>query len=634
MRSILCCLAAFCVFLCPALLIAQQPTRQVIVSASRADSELGQIGSSVTVIDAEEIERSQYHSVADILRSRLGIDVVRSGPSGGNIAVFSRGLNSEHTLVLVDGIETNNPISTNRAFNFADLTLDNIERIEIVRGPQSTLYGSDALGGVINIITKAGSDQLSTTASIEAGSYESYLQQMSLRGREENVLYSLAIANSSSEGISSANKRSGNHERDGYDNLTLSSRFDLELNKSLSANIVARYNDSSAELDNSGGSAADDPNRELDNQQFFGKTEIEVRSIPEQLSHTISVSLSDQSFEDNNDPDPAHPVDILRSRFDGSLLKFDIENQLIIDQGQTLTFGVETEQEKGESRYFSDGVFGPFNGDFPERDARTNSVYTEFLSRPSEQLSLVLGARVDDHSKFGSETTWRIAPSYKIEETETRVFSSLGTGYKAPSLFQLYSSFGDPNLKAEESLGWDIGIEQQLIDQIASLSMTYFWNDLDQLISFNSDTFKSENIGEARTSGVESELVLTLTDSLNAALAYTYTDTEDRDTGFSLLRRARHKGRFSADWSSAIGLDLGLDYVYTGSSFDNDFSTFPASRTELSSFNLVTIRARYALSERLGLNARVENLLDQEYEQVLGYGNLGTSGFLGLTYKL
>lgn len=634
MRSISLSLTAFCVLLCPALLIAQQPTRQVIVSASRAQSELGQIGSSVTVIDAEEIEKSQFHSVADILRSRLGIDVVRSGPSGGNIAVFSRGLNSEHTLVLVDGVEANNPISTNRAFNFADLTLDNIERIEIVRGPQSTLYGSDALGGVINIITKTGSDVITSSAEVEAGSYETYKQQLSLRGKEEKLLYSLAIANSSSDGISSASKRSGNRERDGYDNLTLSSRFDLELNKVLSANLVARYNDSTAELDNSGGSGADDPNRELDNKQFFGKTEIEIQSIPEQLSHTVSVSLSDQSFEDNNDPDTDHPVDILRSRFDSSLLKFDFENQLIIEQDQTLTFGFETEQEKGESRYFSDGVFGPFNGDFAERDARTNSAYAEFLTRPSEQLSLVLGARIDDHSKFGSETTWRIAPSYKIEGSATRVYSSLGTGYKAPSLFQLYSSFGDPNLKAEESLGWDIGVEQELIDQMATLSVTYFWNDLDQLISFNSDTFKSENIGDARTSGIEGELVLTLSDSLNAAVAYTYTDTEDLDTGLSLLRRARHKGRFSVDWSTAVGLDLGLDYVYTGSSFDNDFSTFPASRTELSGFNLITIRARYALSEDLGLNARVENLLDQEYEQVLGYGNPGITSFIGLSYKL
>lgn len=609
-------------------------TRKVIVTANRVETPVEEVASSFSVIEGSELSARNITNVGEALQGVAGLDVVRSGGIGGNTAVFIRGANSEHTLVLIDGVEANNPIGPTRAFNFADLNTANIDRIEILRGPQSTLYGSDALGGVINIITKRGRGEPSIAVSAEAGSYNTYTEQLSLSGADGRFDYSFGFAQQNTHGISAANAADGNKEKDGYENTAFSSRFGVDLSEALRVNLSTRSNLSEAELDNSGGAGGDDPNRVLENDQFFGRLEALTTFFDGDLRQTFGMGYTDQEFSDNNDPDELNPLDVLRSSYRGTLLKFDWQNVIEAADWLTIVAGAETERERGSSNYFSDGFFGLFSDDFPERGARTNGYFLQGQFRFAEQFFATTGIRIDDHSVFGSEVSWKIAPSYQIRSTGTKLSSTVGTGFKAPSLFQLYSSFGNPDLQPEESLGVDVGVEQDIIEDALAAGITYYWNRFDDLISFNPDTFKSENIARARTQGIEVSLSARPVESLSLRASYTLLHSRDLDAERELLRRPKHKAALDVRYDLSEQSNVGGSVQFSGKSLDNDFSTFPATLTSLSSYATVDLFANYALTDSVTLFARVENLFDREYEEVLGFGTRGAAAFGGIKVSL
>lgn len=607
---------------------------EVVVSANRIKTPRKKVASSVTVLDAEQIELKDQESVQEVLQGVAGVDVVQSGGAGGNSAIFMRGANSEHTLVLVDGIEVNDPITPTRTFNFANLDPNNIERIEVLRGAQSTLYGSDALGGVISITTKRGQGPAQAWGSFEGGSYSSFRERAQLSGSKDNFSYSLGAARQDVHGFSSAAQKDGNKEADPYENSSFSARFAADISSDLSSDLVLRYIDSLTALDNFGGAFGDDPNRELDDQQFYGRYALNSSFFEDKLQQTWGISYTDHRYDDDNLPDADHPGESLVSSYASDTLKFDLQNNLKINQSLGLIFGLETEQEEGSSELFSDGPFGPFESNFDDRSARSNGYYAQVQLTPGEVFFSTLGVRLDDHSQFGNEVTYRVAPGLNFESSGTRFISSIGTGYKAPSLYQLYSQYGSEDLEAEESLSIDAGIEQSLLDDKLLLGATYFWNDFDNLITFEPDTFLFRNIAEARSNGIELFSQLQVCENMSANLSYTLTDTEDKSTGEDLLRRPRHKFAASLLAKPAENLRVNLDLTYTGLRDDNDFSSFPASRHELAGYTLVNLAAYYDLTQKVQLFARVENLLDQEYEQVLGFGTAGLSAFGGFKVSL
>jgi vitamin B12 transporter len=608
---------------------------EYVVSATRIATPSANVASSITVISQDEIEKRRELSVAEVLREVPGLDLVKSGGAGGNTALFMRGANSEHTLVLIDGVEANNPVLPNRSFNFSDLTLINIERIEILRGPQSTLYGSDALGGVINIITKRGArgaPRLSVSA--EAGSYNTYTEQAALSGAESNLEYSLSANRQDSHSISAADARDGNQEKDPYENTAIAGRLAVGSLEELQAVFSVRALESQADLDNAGGVGGDDPNRVLDSSQLFARAELRSAALSSELEQSLAVSLSDQEFDDDNDPDPAHPLDLQRSNYRGRLLKLEQLNFWQVLPELRLSLGLETEEEKANSSLQLDGAFGPFSSVFDERSIRTDGVFFQTEWQPLQPLSLAAGVRVDHHERFGEEVTWRFAPLWRIEETGTRLLSNIGTGFKAPSLFQLYSSFGNPELSPERSLGLDAGFEQDLWSRRVTIGASYFWNDFDNLITFDPETFIAENTAQARTQGLEASLKLQLSSAWTGHLDYTYLDTEDRTTGQRLLRRARHKLGAQLGYALSEALDINLHARYIGERLDNDFSTFPSQTVSLSSYLLCGLSAGYRVSERLEVFARAENIFDKEYQEVLGFGTTGRAGYGGIKVSL
>ncbi len=602
---------------------------QIVITANRVETPVDQVGSSISVITSEEIEEKQQHTLLEALKSVPGIDVVRSGGAGGNTSVFLRGANAEHTLVLIDGVEVNNPIATSRAFNFSDISLDNVERIEVLRGPQSTIYGSDAIGGVINVITKRGNGAPTAFASIEGGSYETVIEKAGSSGAVGGAEYSVGLSREDSSSFSAADAALGNTEPDGYHNTSGSAKVGYET-PIARFDLSGRIHNTNADIDNNGGAGQDDPNRHLNTNQYSMRAAASSKALLDALEQTASISFAETSYQDNNDPDTLHPLDVLRSEFTGSMLKLDLLNTYSIDKDQRIILGVETEKERGDSDYASDGEFGPFATTFEKKTARTNGYFAQAILGGFSDLYSSFGIRVDDHDRFGSEVTWRVAPSYLVRATDTRFKASVGTGFKAPSLYQLYSEFGREELDPEKSLGYDVGVEQSFNEKAVTVGISLFRNEFDDLISFDSNTFIFENIADATTQGVEVTAVAPLLERLTIRGSYTFTDTEDEATGEQLLRRSKHRANADLDYSFIPEAHAHVGVLYIGKRDDNDFASFPATRIQLDDYALVYLSGSYELSNHLSLFARIDNLFDKEYQEVLGFGTPGASAFGGV----
>jgi len=609
----------------------EEGATELVVTATRAATQPERIATSFTVIDREEIQRKQKIFVADLLREVPGLDVVSNGGAGQPTSVFIRGAKSEHTLVLIDGIEANDPISPGRAFDFSVLTTENVERIEIIRGPQSTLYGSDAIGGVINIITRRGTGRPTVTLSTEAGSFGTFRQSAGISGGSPRVNYALSAAYLETDGTAAAAEELGNDEEDGFRNRSLSARIGVTPCEDLELDLFLRHYSAAGDMDNFGGAFGDDPSHVFESRSWFVRTQGRLFLLDQRWEQILGVSLTAVDRRDNNDPDATHPGESLRSAYHGQMLKFDWQHNLHLSDTNTLTLGAETEEERGRSDFLSRSPFGPFRSEFENESARTNAVFLQDQIALGERFYATVGVRMDDHSRFGTQTTYRVAPAYLIRETGTRLKATWGTGFKAPTLFQLFSSYGDPELKPEDSTGWDVGFEQELCDGRASFGATYFRNSFEDLIDFDSGTSTYTNVGKARTDGIELFTAVEPLRDLTVRASYTRTNTEDMSTGEDLLRRPKNKAALDVTYRFLEDkADVGLGVVYVGERDDMDFSTWPATRVALARYAVVNLTGSLAVSKRLRLFGRVENVLDREYEPVKGYDGVGRGLFGGL----
>jgi len=607
---------------------------RVLVTATRLETPYEQVGSSFTVVTRQEIEQKKPSTVVDLLRGVPGLDVVQAGGPGGQASVFMRGAKSEHTLVLIDGVEMNDPITPGRSFDWSHLTPDNVERIEVIRGPQSTLYGSDAIGGVINIITRKGKGRPSVTLTGEAGSRHTFRESLSILGSTPVFNYAISTARLDTDGISAADRRDGNHERDGYRNNTCSMRLGLKAAENFDVDLIVRCIRDKAEIDNFGGPGGDDPNYTTEAEQLFVRAQGRLKLLDGFWEQKFGVSYSDHYRTTRNNPDAAHPKDLERSSYDGQVVRFDWQHNLRLHETNTLTVGLETEEESGKSSYHSDGMFGPFDSTFPRETARTSGVYVQDQIALFDRFFATVGFRVDDHERFGSAFTYRVAPTFVIRETGTRIKGSVGTGFKAPTLFQLYAPFyGNPALQPEKSKGCDFGIEQDLFGRLLTLDATCFRNRFTNLIDYVPVGWSGsyQNVGQAETKGVELGATLRPSDEFTLRASCTHTRTEDMATGMELLRRPRHKASIEANYRLLRTTNINLSANYVGPRkdlfFDN--ATFTSSRVTLHSYVLVNLAVTHDVSKNLQVYGRVENLLNDRYQEVKGYGTPGIGFFAG-----
>lgn len=614
---------------------AQLP--EVVITATRVPTPLEQVASSVTVISADDIERKQRRTIAEALRALPSLSVIRSGGPGKTTTVFSRGTNGNHTLVLIDGIEINDPSNPDGRTDFSSLLSGDVERIEVLYGSQGTLYGSDAIGAVVNVITKRGEGKPTVTAQAEGGSFTTLNQSANLSGGTDLYDYSLNVLHLFNDGLSATADRlappGASNDEDEYENITLSGKFGLNPSENLSFSSAIRYVEAETELDLNVFPVHSDNDSRSESEQIFLRGDIKLTLLDGFTEHRLGAAYSRHDRLDRDDPDPINPLDFLRDANIGARLKFDLQNDLYVLDHHVVTIGLETEEESIDSSLDSTSAFGPFTSK-TEADVRNNAIYLQDQLNYFDRLFGTLGLRVDDHESFGTELTYRVAAAYLHRQTGTKIKGSYGTGFKAPSLFQLFgrsiSGFGvflgNPDLEPEESESWELGFEQSFLNGRLGFGATYYDSDVTNLIVGGVTT--NENIGEASLSGVEAFVTAVPTDKLTIEARYAYTraknDANDRD----LLRRPRHKASFDIAYRPWEGLTLSAEGIYVGKRVDGDAITF--ARIESPSYFVLDLFAAYDIGENFQLFGRIENALDRDFEEPDGFAQPGIGGFIGL----
>ncbi len=606
--------------------LAQQTVLpETVISATALPTSNEEVASSVTVITEEQIKREQRRTLPDLLATVPGLNVVQTGGPGGQTSVFMRGTNADHVKVLIDGIEVNDPSQPKRQFDFGPLMTDDIERVEVLRGPQSGLYGADALGGVISITTKKGSGPPKWTATLEAGSFGTFNQSIQVSGGTQNTHYAFTMAHSliGSTPVTPLEVLAPGERRnnDWYNNYTYSGKVGADLSDIFSVNFVGRYNDMTLRTTNDDFSAFPLVMPFADrsiyiSHQFNGSGEALWKLFDGRFNNRVGVQYTDYA---RASMDPNSPW----QTFDGQRTKYYWRSDLALAKGQTLLMGVEREVENAHTVTTFGGLTGS-NGN--------TGAYAQLQSAFGDRFFVASNIRHDDNDAFGGHNTWRIAPAFLILETQTKLKASYGTGFRAPSLNQLFDPLsGNPVLKPEQSRGYDFGFEQSLWQKRVSFGATWFRNDVENLITFASAfPFQFMNINRAKTHGIEAFAAVQVTDRFQVRADYTYTIALDAVTSAPLQRRPKDKASVSVVWQPTDRLTLSATAIWVSGWYDFDrFGlVFPAFLT--TSYRTFNLAANYKISENVTVFGRIDNLFDERYQDPIGFERPGFGIFGGV----
>jgi vitamin B12 transporter len=619
-------LAALIIF-APLVCLSQEPTpapspveaeaEQVVVTATRFDIPLDLSPASASVINSEDFEQKQIERVSDVLREVPGLSVVQTGTAGQLTSVFTRGLRSEHTQVLLDGIPINQGLQG--AFNFADLTIDDVDRIEVVRGPQSTLYGPRALAGVIQIFTKQGAGPPGAMVAGEGGSYDTFREWGQSDGKFGNFDYSVGASR-----LDTDNARPNNN----YRNTAAITDVGWSPNEQLRIGSLFTYSVS----DTGNPNTIFDP-RPIDHfltERWLIGPRIDWKAT-EWWDHKFIFSYDHE--RQLNDPNQDGFVGPTRALFERT--QVDYQNDLRPTSWLTVNSGFfYSRVNAGQERPFVLQIFGPqptFVSDHTEEIAG----FLQATLTPIENLIFVAGGRYDHFNQFGGIWTYRVAGSYKIDRTNTILHSSVATGFSPPSSQDKIfgNNFG---LKPERDLGWDIGLRQELWESRVSLGLTYFHNDLSNAIGSNG-LFQTLNLGAAETQGLEAELRAQPITNLVFTLSYTYLDAENTSSkdisqleGARLPRRPRNELYVSASylWWKRLRTVVEAKFVNAREELN-----FGGPNFDIEDYSFVNVAAEYEVNHHLSIFGRIDNLANEHYSEVFGFPTLGRAAYGGVKLR-
>lgn len=630
--------------------------REVVVSATKTPVPIGQVTSAVEVISGDELERKKIKTVIEALRLAEGVFASSSGGPGTNASVKMRGAFARHTMVLIDGAIVNSP--TDGIFDFSSLMTDNIERIEILRGAQSMLYGSDALGGVINIITKKGSGRTKVGAFMEYGSFASLREGAQVSGASGIVDYSLSLSRWDTSSVSAVNYRRGATERDGFHNWQGSGRVGVSLPKNGRLEFNARWWNSDLHFDDFAFDG--NPTDHFGSKQT--KRNLIVSGIYEQpitnrWSQKLTVAQANERLLAKNGPtgrnvvtgetvSPSPNCVTFTSEcffpFNTDLetlnRRLEWQHNVQVSKELLLTGGYQFREETGDATGF-------YGNATPNKRIASHAGFAQAQVNLFERLFLTGGVRHDSFNVFGDATTYRLSGGFLIRETGTKWRASYGTGFKAPSLNDLFfQGFGNPNLQPEKSKSADVGVDQSLLDGKLKLGIGYFWNRFENLITNLSVPsavcpavtfgFCPVNVASAKTQGWEASFTYELMRGLEFRGQYTMTMTR----GYSVPGRPgdTRLPRWPFDQAS-VGISyqpfdparINLDYRFVGARSNDTANT--KAQTQ-GSFGVVNLSGTYDVTGQWQVFARVENLLNQQYEEILYFGTPIRSVFGGVKW--
>jgi vitamin B12 transporter len=594
----------------------QQEAEPVIVSATRTDIPLDQSPASVSLISSDDLEQKQIERVSDALREVPGLNVVQTGTPGQLTSVFMRGLPSEDMQVLLDGIPINQGLAGQ--FDFANLTTDDIDRIEVARGPQSTVYGPRALAGVVQIFTKQGTGKPGFTFSSEGGSYNTFRESLESDGKLGEFDYSIGASR-----LDTDNARPNNNYRNS------SGIADVGWSPNEQLRIGSLFVYSLSDTGNPNTIFDPKPVDHFLTEKWFIAPHVGLQ-LGDWWEHKFIFDY-DQERQVNN-PNQDGFVGPTRALFER--ITVDYQNDLRPTSWLTLTSGFFYNRlNAGQERPFVSQAFGPqpkFISDYTQEVAGFLQATVNI-----DNFIFVAGGRLDNFNQFGDVWTYRFAGSYKIDKTNTTLHSSVATGFSPPSsqdkIFGM--NFG---LRPEKDLGWDIGIEQRLWENRVRVGATYFHNDLSNVIGFNGQ-FQTLNLGAAETQGLEIELRAQPMADLTFTVSYTYLDAEKTSSadisqpqGARLPRRPRNEVYVSGSylWWNKLRTTIAAKFVNAREEIN-----FGGPNFDIEDYSFVNISAEYEINPHMSIFGRIDNLTNEHYAEVFGFPALGRAVYGGVKLR-
>lgn len=623
--------------------LSDESAPSIVVTAVRVPIASDRVASSVTILDKEKIDRLQAPVVSDLLVLTPGISVVRNGGYGAATSVRIRGADPDHTVLVIDGVRLADPSAAGGGYNFANLLTGDIARIEILRGPQSILWGSQAIGGVVNISTSVPDRPREASFDVESGSLRTVNARATIGGAGESITWRLAATRFYTDGISAISPRFGGQEADAHSNSAGNARVGIRLSPAVTLDLRGYYSRSHTDIDSTG--PVPDSPEQLRSEEWIAYAGIDFQAFSGALRNRVSTSQTETTRFGLNPARTIRPV-TLDAR--GRSRRFEYQGSLDLSGGVVGVFGAEREEQNIRSA-------SPPNTSASYPTARgaasTDSFFASVNARMSGGMTLTAGARHSRHSRFGGNTVFGAGAAWALAGGGTILRASYGEGFKAPTLFQLYSDFGNEALRPESARGWEAGVEQRLLRRRLNLSAGWFARDSKDLITFNGCPTSSQpplcfaqgtsaprsgyyaNVRRARARGLELTASLRLR-RLHADANYSWIASEDRSPGLSfgdqLPRQPRHLGSAIISYALEGGIEAGASIRWSGEARDTVRTSAAVAPFVNEAYHVVDLRVEAPVANGIRLFARVENLFDQYYETARRFGSLGRSVHAGL----
>ncbi|AMN48415.1 TonB-dependent receptor [Steroidobacter denitrificans] len=605
----------------------------IVVTATRFAQSASDVGQSISVIDEQSLIARQNDAIVDVLRTVPGVSFVRNGGVGTSTSLFIRGAESDHTVVLIDGVKLNDPSAPGGGFNFGNMLLGNVTRVEALRGSQSIVWGSQAIGGVVNLTTAEPTEVFKGVAKLEYGSHGTSQAGVNLSQRFGRVAASMGVNGYDTDGISAFNKARGGREKDDYRNISANAKFTIDLTDDAWLDLRGWYSKAKTGIDGFPPPtyAFGDTREEARTREAVGYAGVNFDLLAGRFHNRVAYAYTETS-RTNEDPDS---IPIQTFDADGENARFEYQGTFEFTPKLASGFGLESETSK-----FNSSSYG---GPVTRGKARIDGAYLQLIGKPIDHFTIIAGVRRDDHDEFGGRTNVGGSLAWSPNQGSTTLRASYNEAFKAPSLYQLQSEYGNGLLTPETAESWDVGLAQRFWRDKGEIGVTYFIRDTKDLINFvscaaplagictNRPFGTYDNVAQARADGFELTLALEPVNGLMIQTNYSRIDTENRSPGANygnrLARRPGETANLLIDYRWPFDLETGVTYTKNGRSYDN------ATNTRIvDGYKLVDLRLAYRVGEKMLLQARIENLLDEEYETVYLYGTYGRSYYAGVRF--
>ena len=613
---------------------------EVIVTANKYPQKQSTTGKVITVITKDEIEKSSGRTLPQLLNEQAGITINGAlNNLGANQTLYMRGAGSGRTLVLLDGIPLNDPTLITNDFDLNLFSLNNIERIEIARGAQSTLYGSDAIAGVVNIITVKNDIKkpVNVKATASAGSYGTYRGNLQVYGKENKLTYNVRYGRLTSKGFSAAYDSTGHagFDKDGYNSDVVSTSLQYQLTENL--NLRGFFQSSRYKTDLDAEGFTDEKDYTVKNKSLITGGGFHYKKNNVTVTGNYQYSTNKRNYLNDSIDRPSFTT-FSTDDYSGKSQFVELYSSVGLSKNFSSLVGVDYRYNGMYSSYYSLSSYGPYTSAFNDTSLHQSSLYASlFYHDLKEKLHIELGGRLNNHSRYGSNQTFTFNPSFNINQ-RFRVFGSIATGFKAPTLYQLYSNYGRLDLKPERSTTYEAGLQYQT--QKTNSRLVYFDRHIKDGIDFDNINLKYFNYNKQIVNGVEFETRFELVKNLTITGNYTYLKPNEqsqsritfKDTTYDhLLRRPQHSFNVTAGYQFGKQFYLSIAGKYVGNRFD---AVYAANDVVLDKYFLLNAYAEYKIRDYLKLFVDAQNLTNKKFFDVRGYNSIPFLLNAGVTCNL